>query len=566
LCYGHRALWRQLLYGVAAQMKNSRIEIAVIIATAYLLAIFLLYRLPFWLCHPLLIWADQSVYLAMAELVLHGQKPYVDFFDFNPPLIIYLNTIPVFLAQVLKQPLVIMFDCFVYGFTTISVLLSAALALLNRKTPEKFVLLMLLFVPVICTQSQMWNFGQREHLFVLAYFPFLLLRLLRHRAASASVSDPVSNSAPDSAPVPVSLPDWLAVAIGMFAAVGLALKPQFIVTALLVELTLWCDSLRRTSPKKLQPEFLSLSACLAIYVSYFALFQTDGCYIFFKEALSVYAAGSYVYRIGFIESLVSIGDFSFLYYFLLASLAIAFVSRKSIYSLAAVVFTLISLISYWQAGTIYSYRGLPVSMGCWTIMAIASGQLLEAVYKKNGALRSLTVVALVAVLTGSTFYCLTKVNERHSDALLGPELTMDLSDLGYSNTRVQALNPLLETILKNTTEFDSVLIIGNGVRPGYPALLQSGRKCASRYLHGMVIPMVLGAMELNPSHNTTELDRILANYGSDIERNRPALIVIEADCIAPVLAQHNFISRYMADYYLSETQTEQRLIVYKRKG
>ncbi|HMY02717.1 MAG TPA: hypothetical protein PKA48_05155, partial [Candidatus Obscuribacter sp.] len=59
----------------------------------------------YWSMHPLSISADQSVYVQSGLLLLQGKVPYLDFFDFNPPLIVYLNVIPVLVARALALPL-----------------------------------------------------------------------------------------------------------------------------------------------------------------------------------------------------------------------------------------------------------------------------------------------------------------------------------------------------------------------------------------------------------------------------------------------------------------------------
>src|ERR1700679_1637233 len=55
---------------------------------------FLIASLLYKLRYPLEINTDNAVYLAVAQLLLGGKQPYVDFYDTNPPLIMYLNVIP----------------------------------------------------------------------------------------------------------------------------------------------------------------------------------------------------------------------------------------------------------------------------------------------------------------------------------------------------------------------------------------------------------------------------------------------------------------------------------------
>ena len=48
--------------------------------------------------NPMRIKSDCALYLEMGRQLLEGKLPYVDFGEVNPPLIIYLNAIPAFVA------------------------------------------------------------------------------------------------------------------------------------------------------------------------------------------------------------------------------------------------------------------------------------------------------------------------------------------------------------------------------------------------------------------------------------------------------------------------------------
>jgi hypothetical protein len=48
---------------------------------------------------PLFLNHDNALFLEYAAMLLDGAVPYVGFMDLNPPLVIYLNTIPVAIAR-----------------------------------------------------------------------------------------------------------------------------------------------------------------------------------------------------------------------------------------------------------------------------------------------------------------------------------------------------------------------------------------------------------------------------------------------------------------------------------
>jgi hypothetical protein len=63
---------------------------------------------------------DCALYLQQAEMLLDGAVPYCDFADTNPPLIMYLNVLPVALARTLGLPVIVTFQAFVLALLALS--------------------------------------------------------------------------------------------------------------------------------------------------------------------------------------------------------------------------------------------------------------------------------------------------------------------------------------------------------------------------------------------------------------------------------------------------------------
>ncbi|MBK9201408.1 MAG: hypothetical protein IPL73_02985 [Candidatus Obscuribacter sp.] len=161
-----------------------------------------------------------------------GQSPYDQFIDLNPPLINYLNVIPALLADLLHCPLTIAGIMVMAAVTALSV---AVTALVLRLACQKLGLsFALLGAPVILSLAVFSAFlgidyGQREHLIALLFFPFFFMRWLTWRlAASQSQSQSQSSSAGQH---------WLLKAfIGTAFGLALSLKPYVIIFPLLLEL------------------------------------------------------------------------------------------------------------------------------------------------------------------------------------------------------------------------------------------------------------------------------------------------------------------------------------------
>jgi hypothetical protein len=184
------------------------------------------------LLHPQAICGDTAMYLLCGRLILAGQSPYDQFIDLNPPLINYLNVIPALLADLLHCPLTIAGIMVMAAVTALSV---AVTALVLRLACQKLGLsFALLGAPVILSLAVFSAFlgidyGQREHLIALLFFPFFFMRWLTWRlAASQSQSQSQSSSAGQH---------WLLKAfIGTAFGLALSLKPYVIIFPLLLEL------------------------------------------------------------------------------------------------------------------------------------------------------------------------------------------------------------------------------------------------------------------------------------------------------------------------------------------
>ncbi len=499
-------------------------------------------KIPYWFAHPLLIHADQSVYLAMADMFLQGKKPYVDFFDFNPPLIIYLSTIPVAISKMVPLPSIQIFNLTVNFLMLFSTALSGALFYANRHSTDRYLYFPLLLAPIICTQTQSYDFGQREHLFVLLYFPFFVCRLMRYRSGH--------------------IPANLSALVGIFAAVGVSLKPQFLLTALLLEAVLMGQW--RTLKFASSPETKICALLTVLYLVHFVFLGQTALDVLLQQAWPIYTTGLSYFHIGFIEGLASLSNFSYPYYLLALALTLAFACKgRSPWLEPAVALTLVSLFSLLQAGSIWTYRGIPLQLGCWILIALATGLGIEFLFTRKPKIQ---VPLRLLLLAGSAYICLCAfAPDAFKDSASGSR-QFDLAQIGYSGkSPLNDLSPLAPSIVAHSKMGDKVIYLGRGVRPGYPSILQARRNSGSRYLHGMILPMLLVCIEKNPTRYTPLLDKVIANYGDDILANKPKLIFMDDIFVAPLFAQHQFVQKYMTNYELVERVEKAQCTLYRSK-
>lgn len=186
-------------------------------------------RIPrwFWPCFVLLLisalFLQQHIFLIgdvswlmhTAASLLQGGRYNVDFFETNPPLILYQYLIPVLASKFLHCSMVTA----VRGFVGILALLSIGSChfLLRRIFSEQQTLcyVVLLAITFALLLLPTLEFAQREHLLMILILPYLLIVVLR------AMQHPV--------------PLLTTILFGCMAGLGLGIKPYFLITPLLLE-------------------------------------------------------------------------------------------------------------------------------------------------------------------------------------------------------------------------------------------------------------------------------------------------------------------------------------------
>lgn len=153
-------------------------------------------------------WDVASLLYATKRLLAGGH--YVsDIFTPNPPMILYLYTLPVIISQLFHLNIVLIFRIYIYLLCTAS--LSMCYKLLKKYA--------LLFMPILATGYLIlptYEFGNRDHLLLVLVMPYILAVVSRLEG--------------------MTLPRYFAVGTGVLAGIGFAIKPQFLVTFALIEL------------------------------------------------------------------------------------------------------------------------------------------------------------------------------------------------------------------------------------------------------------------------------------------------------------------------------------------
>ncbi len=193
------ALPRRGAVGRLLESRPATATMAVVLALTGLVPQFLSRTLP-----------DVSFLLYAAGQVLDGARLYVDLLEINPPLIVWLNLPIVAAARAVGMSEITAYRVAVTLLLAASVLAcrwvlrqhDAAGGAARRRGFLLLVVFALFVVPRL-------DWGEREHLVLTLTLPYLLLTVLRLRGDAVG---------------------WRpATAIGAAAAVGIAIKPQFVV-------------------------------------------------------------------------------------------------------------------------------------------------------------------------------------------------------------------------------------------------------------------------------------------------------------------------------------------------
>ncbi len=515
--------------------SSSTIRLSRLSAIAFALAIFFLlaHRFVYHILHPLWIVGDQAVYVMTAELILDGKVPYRDFFDFNPPLIMYLNVLPAMLSRLLHLPSPLVFSITVLTFQLLS--FEWCTSIIIRRSSE---LKPLIFLPVIWSVASLsthllGQIGEREHIFLITFLPFLFLRGLRHSAKPLSKFE--------------------SILAGVFAGIGLCLKPQFILIAIAAEVGWIIEQRKLTKSLFLTPEIISIVCVATIYLVSFLLLPAEALKIYFDQSIPIYMLGSRLTTSSFGDMIYR---FSATFETLLMALLLTFVLRRwNKWFVPTTLICLSSLIVYISGDQAWFYRQMPLEwfsnlllmLGITTSIDLGWRRLKQIKSSLRTSSRTIDLMCIVVCLV-SICTCvyivslyLLEFNNTSRTTIYDGDATVecvkaDLYDMYF-------------TTIKNSEPSDSIVWLGSGLYPGSPVMLQSKRKSGSRYLYS-ILENIEWAEQASPerSESLKKLEaEVIQNLANDIEKNKPALIYV-SEFQKKILQKWRFIDLYLAPY------------------
>ncbi len=392
--------------------------------------------------------ADTGFLLHAAGAVLDGARLYVDVVEINPPLIIALNLPAVLIARVTGVS-----DILVYrALVTVALLGALAFADWSLRwilrppddTLRRRLVLVLAFALFLAPGN---DFGQREHLLVALALPYLVL-------AAGRV---------DGRPAPL----WPALAAGVLAGIGLALKPQFLLVVLVVEGAV----ILRFHRKHPSPEALGAAAFLLGYLAVVAIVTPE--YFSLVRLLGPVYAGFGRYPI--LSVLATAPGAALCFLAVLACLAL----RREAKHWGLWCVLLISLVAAFVAGAAqqkgWGYHFYPARVFALALLALAVLDVRRPLVRPVQQLYA--AVAFAALGTSMVSALVTGIRgiSRRDPARLAEQSRFD---------------ELASAVRRHVPVGGSLYAFSYSIEAGFPLVNYTGVRWASRFPHLWILEAV----------------------------------------------------------------------------
>lgn len=378
---------------------------------------------------------DVAQYISIGQMIVNGATPYTGIIDLNPPMIFYISSVPVIISKAMEIsiPVTTLFFFFSIvlfsGSLFIRALTLEASHVISRAEKNLF---WTFWIFLSLWTYKTGQFAQREQLIFLFIAGFIVLRKVRYDTKK--------------------MPPLLALTYGLFTAIALSLKPQFVLAIVFTEFIFLISSHDRREPYFV-PEIITLVIFGAVYIGHFFIIPSASG--FFSYWIPVVSRGYSVYDADWKKMF----DTLFANPFTVVSLGILILAlvllikkqkeRQLCLFFAFTGFGLLSLLIYFAQFKGWPYQILPFHFGCLTGMAFLLREYKELFSKiKNVSLAALIIFNLAGSVT--TLY---HGNMTIKTPFQFPETstTIVIKELVPSDQRVLFLSTLVPSVFPQMT-------------------------------------------------------------------------------------------------------------------
>ena len=470
------------------------------------------------LSQPQAINHDCAFILHGAQLILDGKHPMSGFLDMAPPLTFY-SVVPICLVSQslnIQLPLVWNLLCFVF------VCLTYALAvLIVRRDSDKLTARDWFMVGPLFSGFLLWNLvityhlGQREHLFVLTFFLFFLLRWKRLLGHDVSKR--------------------IAIFAGIACGFICFVKPYFVAVVFAVELYWFLNSLLRKRRENYlfikAPEMVSLIAIGAVLPLISLLIPNISQY--YDRIIPMVVNGYQAFDVSkaalfSFESIHGelVGNRGLIITFML--LGLLFIRKTSLLA-PLMVWTLSGFAVYAWQGKGWAYHSVPMVAGYYLSASLVLGLL------------SVFLLRLLSRLNKSLDYWNPKVFETVNSNRIQIQvatvtfifcgaLSIPFSPLIIRDSSCTAkVFPVLDAVItRETKPLDRIMVLTTNFSAAFPVVLQLNRRQAARYLWCFNVPM-FEVLRKGPDGAKWESEHktFLNEVAEDIRESKPTLIAFD---------------------------------------
>lgn len=504
------------------------------ISIALMVALFILILL-----FPNFVNCDFAQYLQCGDMFISGKLPYVDFVDTNPPLIVYISAVPALVSQILPINLSISGLLAVAILVVWSTFNLAYLTLrhMNLVSEDVTAWIVALWPAVSLWTWRSNEFGEREHLFVLFFMPFLFLRFFRTYKGQVSVLE--------------------SLFLGAAAGLGTCLKPYFFLIALLPEIYFLTRS--RKIGNLVHPEVMAFGLVSLCYMLHFLILPREVQENLFERWIPIIYSHYRVYDCSLFE-LISYRRFLFCLSVLAVFTFHLFQENQSYdgakLTIPLALFSLGGLIVYIYQFKGWGYQASPAFSGVVLLSGVLLSQVHMPVFVQKMRDRFFSFIVFKSYYSRFVFIILVFT--------ILATVTFSLLRL-ESPKNEKRQREFVELLSNYSTIKDSVVIIGTSVGDAYPALILADRSPGSRFLTMYPFAMFSSTYMKMPgtTKNFSEDSaapeiQFLADLYNDIKTNRPELIIISnakrpLGCvpgfnILGFLTQVGFLDQALANY------------------
>lgn len=520
---------------------------------------------------------NTAMYLDCGKMILSGKVPYIDFFDLNPPFIMYFSALPAALASWSGGTVVAYYRLLVNLSVLLSLSACARLLSLNPLVAFKWPVLAGLVAFNLVTYSD-GSFGERDHLFVIFIVPFLFLRLLRYHRFT------VGRNA--------------SFVLGMAAGLAICIKPQCVLLPILVELVLFALNSKNFARTKSRLELVGMTVFPIAYAILLIAIPAQSDAYLFNELLPLLSSSYCAYNIPLRESLllasypqsvVNVLGFGLVFALGLVALKLNWKLKfadpsvsnpcRSAYGLM-VAWCLSGYIIYVMQSKGWQYQMLTAESGFIILSAMLLSDLCRGRWTQTKD-RPRTAPELWQTVAGLLVWlCLLNPLLAHG---MNSLLNSSVSTLAEAGGVSQLVATARETASFERSAFssaDSVLILSTETSPYCRsridnALPKAALQPASRYL--WCYPLVLYQYSLAHAGATEaqvlreKIKMVIEQIAEDVNKNKPSVIALQVKGrsqsyfkIDSLFLENVKFQSVLADYSLSP-QTTERFIFYRRK-